>query len=75
MKNKVDNNKSLLKLKNFESREDKKLVSYLRENQNSLNINLTTAFIETIMEGYSLWTGSIKDSQPYIIKNLTGYPL
>ena len=32
---------------------------YIREHNNSLNINLTTPFFETIMEGYHLWTSKL----------------
>lgn len=48
-----------IQLKNFESDLDKKAMPFLRDHINSLNINLTTAFVETIMEGIRIFKGFV----------------
>ena len=43
--------------------------------RNACNVNLTSAGIETMLEIYQLLTDKLVDSEPYRIKNYTGYPV
>ena len=48
---------------------------YLKDHSNALNVNVTTAMIETGMEAYKIFKGEMKDGEPYKIFNRSGYPL
>ena len=48
---------------------------YLKDHTNSLNLNITTALIETGMEAYKIFMGEMKDGEPYKIFNRSGYSL
>ena len=46
---------------------------YLKDHQNSLNINITTAFIEVALEASKIYNLQMKDEEPYKIFNRSGY--
>ena len=48
---------------------------YLKDHTNSLNINVSTALIETGMEALKILKGEMQDGEPYKIFNRAGYPL
>ena len=57
------------------SKNEKGISSQADLHKNSLNINLSTAAIETLMELYHLYMGNMKEAKPYKVINQTGAPL
>lgn len=62
-------------IKNFESKQDKKEIDYIKTNKNCLNINISGAFIETVLEVSKVYSNKIDDSEPFKIHNSTGYSI
>jgi hypothetical protein len=60
---------------NDESEEVKNELPYIKEHLNSLNINITAPFVETMFEAMKIYSGKIYEAQPYLLVNKTGLPL
>ena len=72
---KREDNNQHYQLSNYQQATSEDTLPQIIEHQNSLNINVTTSFIETLMEGYHLWKEKINESDPYEINNELGYPI
>ena len=46
-----------------------------RRKSNNLNLNISSAFIETAFQVQHIFTQKVIDQHPYSIKNMTGYDL
>lgn len=55
--------------------ENQKTPELIRNHQNALNINFSTAASETINEAVKIYKEQIEDSKPYLVKNNLGYML
>ena len=50
--------------------------SYIKEPLNSLNINISAPFVETMFEVMKIYSGKISsETKPYLFLNKTGLPL
>lgn len=69
------NTDQMIILKNQENIDEKE-PKFLQENKNSLNINITTSGIETILEAYKFYENpSIDEKEPCILYNKLGLVL
>ncbi|KAL4465070.1 hypothetical protein ABPG72_009448 [Tetrahymena utriculariae] len=64
-----------LTIQNFESKKDQNMLPLLKEHHNSFNLNVTLSCLETIMEAYRIYKGTMTDEEPYMIINKTGLPI
>ena len=70
---KIDN-KNELKIQNYKFKEDKDLQFIMKDNKNSLNINVSTALIETAIEAQKMFLNKYQ-ALSYVIVNKTGLDL